>query len=101
MPYSWSNDPTKSAIRAAASRQASDRGKQPINVFRCSVRAMANARIITASVISGVLGRLPSIQNRLVGYLGIAGGGGLGVVDRCFYASRCAANSTGYFEIHG
>jgi hypothetical protein len=53
MPYSWSNDPTKSAIRAAASRQASDRGKQPINVFRCSVRAMANARIITASVISG------------------------------------------------
>jgi hypothetical protein len=31
--------------------------------------------------------------------LGVGGGGGLGAVGRCFYASRCAANSTGYFEI--
>jgi len=34
MSCSWSNDPTKSAIHATASRQASERGKQPINVFR-------------------------------------------------------------------
>jgi hypothetical protein len=33
MSYSWSNDPTKSAIHATASRQASERGKQPINVL--------------------------------------------------------------------
>jgi hypothetical protein len=46
------NDPTKSAIHATASRQASERGKQPINVFRCSVHVTANG-IIRASVISG------------------------------------------------
>jgi hypothetical protein len=45
MSYSWSNDPTKSAIHATASRQASDRGKQPINVFRCSVHARLNTQI--------------------------------------------------------
>jgi hypothetical protein len=57
MPYSWSNDPTKSAIHATASRQASERGKQPINVFRCSVHSTANGFIS--------LRRLPSIENCL------------------------------------
>jgi hypothetical protein len=52
MSYSWSNDPTKSAIHGIASRQAGERGKQPINVFRCSVHVTANGRISTASVIS-------------------------------------------------
>jgi hypothetical protein len=62
MSYSWSNDPTKSAIHATASRQASERGKQPINVFRCSVHAMANWPHQHGQ---RYFGRLSSIQNRL------------------------------------
>src|ERR1700730_14208813 len=49
MSYSWSNDPTKSAIHGIASRQAGERGKQPINVFRCSVHVTANGRISTSA----------------------------------------------------
>jgi hypothetical protein len=42
MSYSWSNDPTKSAIHGIVSRQASERGKRAINVFRCSIHVTAN-----------------------------------------------------------
>ena len=49
MSYSWSNDPTKSAFHGIASRQAGERGKQPINVFRCSVHVTANGRISTSA----------------------------------------------------
>src|SRR6266852_4065523 len=61
MSYSWSNDPTKSAIHSTASRQASERGKQPINVFRCSVHATARPH----QRRQRHLRRLPPTQDRL------------------------------------